>query len=312
MKIREIANFTENGYYQTYNNNNSSPLWSLASIWGFKVYDDPQKLRIRANLLFANDPYFIAYFKTGACGESAALFNFVANKSGFESRIVGTKADDHAWNEVKINNRWVQVDPTIYYYYYTSPTTYPTYADYWFDNPQAYSKIGWADGGYSTVFVWDTNEDLSSKYCNTSKFSVLCQNCEYIKIIPENGRGIAIDQEMHNSEATFDLGRKNYSVLAGKTLLPFLLVREKNTTVSLIADEKINITSFPEEIRPTIWSQILFILGVIGLFLVALIGFIRMIIKTIKKWMDRKDTGDISESIEMVNHDIEDQEEEHL
>src|SRR5690606_4363328 len=103
-KIREIANFTAKGYYQAYNNKNLSPFWSIASIWGFLIFDDPQKLRIRTKSLFMNDPYFITYFKTGACGESAEFFNFIAIKSGFDSRIVGTRAEDHEWNEVKIDN----------------------------------------------------------------------------------------------------------------------------------------------------------------------------------------------------------------
>ena len=290
-KIREIANFTENGYYQTYNNKNLSPFSPLASIWGFQVYDDPQKLRIRANLLFANDPYFIAYFKTGACGESAVLFNFVANKAGFESRIVGTMAEDHVWDEVKIDNRWVQADPTIYYHYYTHPKTYPVYVDFWFDNPQAYSKIGWVEGGYSTVFVFDTNEDLTTKYCITSELSVVCQNCEYIKIKPEGSRTFSIDQEMHNSEGTFNLGRKNYSILAGKTFVPFLLVREKNTTISLMDNENVNITSFSEEIRPTIWSQVLFVLGLIILFILAVLFIIQGVIEIYKKLKSRRSHG---------------------
>lgn len=289
-KIREIANFTENGYYQTYNNKNLSLFSPLSSIWGFQIYDDPQKLRIRANMLFANDPYFIAYFKTGACGESAVLFNFLAAKSGFESRIVGTRAEDHVWDEVKIDNRWVQADPTIYYYAYTDPKNYSNYDDLWFDNPHAYTELNWY-GGYSTVFVFDTNEDLSTKYCNTSELSVVCQNCDYIKIKPDGGRAFSIDQEMHNSEGTFNLGRKNYSIFAGKTLVPFFLVREKNTTISLTDNENVNITSFPEEIRPTIWSQVLFALGLIILFILAVIFIIQTAIEIFKKLKSRWSQG---------------------
>jgi len=310
-RIREIANFTEKGYYQTYNVK-SNPLSSLSSIWGFQVFDDPQKFRVQSRIIFANDPYFIAYFKTGACGESAALFNFIANKSGFESRIVGTRAEDHVWDEVKINNSWVQVDPTIYYYYYNDPVKYPGYADFWYDNPQAYSKIGWIDGGYSTVFVMDTNEDLSTKYCNTSQLSILCQNCDNIKIKPDNGRGFSIDQEMHNSEATFHLGNRNYTIFADKTFIPFLLVREKNTTISLIDDKNVNISSIQEEIRPTIYSQILFILGFIALFLLTLLFITGMVIENYKKWQGRRNEGDISDSKEIENCDIENQEEERL
>ena len=212
------------------------------------VYDDPsKKIRIESRGIFDNDPYFITYFKTGACGESAALFNYLANTSGFESRIVGTSAEDHQWDEIKINNNWVQVDPTIYYYYYTDPVTYSQYRNFWFDNPKAYSEIGWYDGGYSSVSVVNTNEDLSTKYCNFSSLSISCLGCDHIRITPI-GRGAAIDQDMHE-EAIFNLGKMNYSIVADKTIIPYFLVSEKTITISLFNNESINISSIPEEIK---------------------------------------------------------------
>jgi len=279
IKIKEIANFTESEYYQAYG---QTPNFSY---FGFETFNDT-KIRIRPRLLFANDPYFISYFKTGACGESAVLLNFVANKSGFESRIVGSKAEDHQWNELKMNDRWVQVDPTIYYYYYTDPETYPTYKDLWFDNPQAYSNIGWYEGGYSSVTVIGTNEDLSTKYCNTSRLSIFCQGCDHIKIIPV-GRRIAIDQDMHD-EITYNLGKMNYTILADKTIIPYLLVNEKNVTISLSDDQRANISSSPEEIKPTIYTQFLFVIGVIGAFIVVIFFFIQMGIESFKKWKSKR------------------------
>ncbi len=98
---------------------------------------------------------------------------------------------------------------------------------------------------------------------------------------------------MQNYEATFNLGRKNYTIFAGKTLIPFLLVKEKNATISLIANENVNISSFPEEIRLTIWSQLLFVLGFIALFLFALLFLIGMVIKIYTKWKRGQNGCDI-------------------
>lgn len=131
IKLQEVANFTEKNYEQAYN----KPL-------------TPSILSSRLLFAFTNNPYFVAYFKVGACAESASLFNFYATKSGFESRMVKTLAEDHMWNEVKINNRWVQADPTIYYYAYSDPKNYSNYNTLWFDKPTAYSTLGW-NNGYS-------------------------------------------------------------------------------------------------------------------------------------------------------------------
>jgi hypothetical protein len=281
LRIKAIADFTENNYYQTYGKN---PNYTVLF---FQIFDDPNKLRIRSSI-FSVDPYLIAYFKTGACGESALLFNFYANKSGFESRIVGTLAEDHQWNEIQINDRWVQVDPTIYYYYYNDPETYPTYIDLWLDNPQAYTTLGWY-GGYSTVSVFGTNEDLTAKYCNSSKLTIFCQNCDTIKIKSDNGRTFSLDQSMVNSEATFILGKKNYSIIADKTVIPFLLVSEKNANISLEHDENINITSNSERIQSTIYSQILFIIGFFALLFGIVLFYFKMGLKIYKNWKNKQE-----------------------
>lgn len=61
---------------------------------------------------YEGNPYWIAYYKTGACGELAVLFNFVANRSGYETRTVNSLS--HAWVEVKIDNEWWYFDPLCY------------------------------------------------------------------------------------------------------------------------------------------------------------------------------------------------------
>jgi hypothetical protein len=62
IKIREVANFTEENYQQAYNQPSTDRI-------------------LKSRFLFAltNNPYFVAYYKAGACAESAALLNFLCN-----------------------------------------------------------------------------------------------------------------------------------------------------------------------------------------------------------------------------------------
>jgi hypothetical protein len=204
--------------------------------------------------------------------------------------MIRASAEDHQWNEIRINDGWIQVDPTIYYHYYTHPETYPTYQDLWFDNPQAYSNIGWYEGGYSSVSVLGTNEDLSTKYCNTSKLSILCQGCDHVKVMPI-GRGISIDQDIRE-EASYNLGKMNYFIFADKTIIPYLLVNEKNATISLYEDKKINISSYPEEIKLTNFALLLLgttiVVGVILAVIFSVLMGINFLIKWKRERMDKK------------------------
>ena len=82
------------------------------------VYDDEGRIRAESGP-YQNDPYWIAYHKMGACGELGTLFAYVANQSGFETRLVSAKYVDipnnHVWVEVKINDEWMYFDPTVYW-----------------------------------------------------------------------------------------------------------------------------------------------------------------------------------------------------
>ncbi|MEA5037685.1 hypothetical protein SDC9_50888 [bioreactor metagenome] len=82
------------------------------------LYDDEGRIRAESGP-YQNDPYWIAYHKIGACGELGALFAYVANQSGFETRLVFTiyadLSNNHAWVEVKVNDEWMYFDPTVYW-----------------------------------------------------------------------------------------------------------------------------------------------------------------------------------------------------
>lgn len=282
-KVREIANYTVKDYYQTYGHK-SNPFLFFSYFWFIQIHGDIKSPRIKSFMFLENDPYFIAYYKTGACMEAATLFNFIANKSGFESRIVGTKAEDHQWNEIKIYNNWIHVDPTIYYHYISDPNNLSNYKNLWINNTNAYNEIGWYPDGYSKVVVIGTNEDLTEKYCKASNLSVICENCNYIKIEPENGKRYSIDQEVYSSEVNFILGQKNYSITAVKDLVPFLIVKETSVNASLIGHENLTITIIPEKIGPTIYSSGILILII---FIISLYD-VKHLVKWYRVWKRKR------------------------
>lgn len=72
----------------------------------------------RVRTILSNDltysPEWIAYQKTGACEAISILFNEIATRSGFESRIVTSKNANHTWNEVNISGEWKYYDVQRY------------------------------------------------------------------------------------------------------------------------------------------------------------------------------------------------------
>ena len=77
-------------------------------------YDKRGALRAKTGNL-SNNPFWIAYYKTGACGELAVLFANVTNQSGFVSRVVYSNYPNHAWTEIYLDGEWFYFDPDMYH-----------------------------------------------------------------------------------------------------------------------------------------------------------------------------------------------------
>jgi len=60
----------------------------------------------------SDDPNLIFASRCGACGEFSSLFNTMGNYAGLEIRRAVCLGEDHLWNEVKINGKWIVVDST--------------------------------------------------------------------------------------------------------------------------------------------------------------------------------------------------------
>ena len=187
-KIEAISNWEQQNFTNIYGiKPNLSLDFGFFLICGngrYPIYineSDPQPIKIRATFSpFTNDPYWITYYHNGACGELSSLFNFIANRSGIESRIVTTIGEDHAWDEVKINDTWLYFDPTLVEIFQGNSK----YQSKWFGEPKDFeSPWGW---NMSRVTVEATDDDLTSQYTQVVNISVFLTSSSQISISKYN------------------------------------------------------------------------------------------------------------------------------
>lgn len=209
-KVTLISDWQEQNYTNIYG---IEPNASLDIIWypflktgRYPIYyngANGQSIKIRAILSpFSNDPFWITYYHSGACGELASLFDYVANKSSVESRIVHTKGEDHAWVEVKTNDTWYYFDPTLVEIYQREDK----YRDKWFSTPDNF-EAAWT-WNVSRVNVLSTDEDITTNYTQTANVSVILNSTKDITL------------------SKFDNGKKEW-----KTLLTKNIPELKNQTI---------------------------------------------------------------------------------
>ncbi len=60
-----------------------------------------------------NDPLKILDSGKGRCGEFAILYAALCKSQGYDCRIVVNAFGDHEWTQVKVNDQWIHVDPSL-------------------------------------------------------------------------------------------------------------------------------------------------------------------------------------------------------
>jgi transglutaminase-like putative cysteine protease len=116
-KLERIAQWeTENitdMFWERSIQNNKSYTWPWL---GNYQYNENNQYRATGSAKYTNNATWIAGNNMGNCGDIAALFDYVANQSGFETRTIHVVysdqaySDGHVWNEIKINGVWVYFD----------------------------------------------------------------------------------------------------------------------------------------------------------------------------------------------------------
>ncbi|PTD94283.1 hypothetical protein C9439_03025 [archaeon SCG-AAA382B04] len=173
---------------------------------------------------FDHNPKWIYKTKYGSCEEHAVLFTKFSNSINITARFVSAPAQDHAWSEVKINNTWIQVDPSNNIY--NQPKTYENQWNY------NLSTVRWTKNektGYRTNQYTDTN-NLTIKITKTSRkpddVKILIYS-NYLKkhVKGYNSKQLALKKETKNEKTNAILGDAilgdgNYTITAYQPLLP--------------------------------------------------------------------------------------------
>jgi transglutaminase-like putative cysteine protease len=71
-----------------------------------------ERLSFVAEREIHEDPFEILQYGKGKCGEFAILYTVLCLAHGYQSRLVVDVLGDHMWTEIKLEGRWVHVDPT--------------------------------------------------------------------------------------------------------------------------------------------------------------------------------------------------------
>jgi len=188
-----------------------------------------------------NYSYWILTSKCGACEEYSLLFRELAFVSGLKVRSVHASGENHNWDEVFINGKWVIIDPTGYLPHNITPTKVESFIK------RNISKL-------IAEYPNGTREDITSRYTNVSSILFIA--------VDENGKTLSNidiivlsnnwmnDWEVSNANCTtsqkgecmITIGGGNYDFLAlSKDSIPLyyrkdgiIIEENKNYTFKLI------------------------------------------------------------------------------
>jgi hypothetical protein len=150
------------------------------------VYLESDQYRMKANpyydgllypqknpdgIIYADDPYWIAYNMVGECREYAALFAFMARESGIDARLVHTYSYSHRWVEVELTNGSYYYDPWCAdnFGYYNATDGNMTFRNKWFNRLDMYEANCPTPGPYPSLktyegfpYLWATPKYLTA------------------------------------------------------------------------------------------------------------------------------------------------------
>jgi len=225
-KLERIAEWEAEGFTGVFNQEPSFKLPGIL-LWfgaGYGVYfniSDKQPIKIRpGSISFYNDPFWIAYFKTGACEERAYLFNYIANQSGEISRVVKSPGNDHGWVEVYNGTDWIYADPTFYFEYHNLPAI----EKFWMnETPMLQEGWGWHLSKVTTV-VDETQ--LTDKYTTVGNLTIIFNSSSRVTVsqfIPGEHRNVTLfsnytKDSPYSDILTYQLGQSNnYTIIAERS-----------------------------------------------------------------------------------------------
>lgn len=110
-----------------------------------------------------NDARWILTSRCGACGEYSRLFMVMVDALGYDVKRIHAPGEDHVWNEVKIDGKWIPVDPT--------DVVLPR-KDGWKNYDFMEKKEGNVSHVWAEYLHNDTIEDITSLYTNLTNVTI--------------------------------------------------------------------------------------------------------------------------------------------
>jgi len=116
------------------------------------------------------DALWVLTSKFGHCGEYALLFRRMAYAAGLDVRKMTCLGENHCWNEVKIDDNWIVVDPT--YVFLPEKNGYNLSLDF------MENKLGGNISHVEAEYLSGRTEDATSRYSNIINISLFVKNKE--------------------------------------------------------------------------------------------------------------------------------------
>ncbi|MBU3897061.1 MAG: hypothetical protein KJ697_03980 [Nanoarchaeota archaeon] len=170
-----------------------------------------------------NENKYVLWVLTGKCGaclEYSLLYREIANESNLTVRSVHNYGEDHNWDEVLIDNKWIIVDPSMY----------------WFNVSPFDEETRRGPNGLNMSYVFaeysnGTQEDITYRYTNTSNITikilnknrgnisikVLSNNLLHVNNRTEVDTNLSCKTDM-NGICTLTLGGGNYTLSLEKNM----------------------------------------------------------------------------------------------
>ncbi len=188
------------------------------------IYEEPPHICIR--LIGHEYPLWVLTSRCGACEEYALLYMEMASEAGLKVRSIHDHGENHNWDEVLINGKWIIVDPSRHK----------------FNESLSYYERG---RGLNVSYVFalypnGSTEDVTRRYTNVGTV--------HVKVIDANGkniRGATIEVISNNykpnwrvilecrtdetGECIFQIGGGNYTL---RTYARLFLFNETNLIIS--------------------------------------------------------------------------------
>jgi len=273
-KLERLAEWEAEDFTETFAKEPNLFLFGI--LGGYGLYfniSNSQPIKIRPiSIIFSHDPYWISYFKTGACLERAYLFNFIANQSGEVTRVVSSPGNDHVWVEVYNGTEWNYADPTFYYYYHNSPGREKAWLN---ETPMLQSAWGWQ---LSKVTIASDETELTKNYTDVGNLTIIFNSSNQVTVsqfIAGEHRNVSLfskhlKESPRKEMVIYQLGlSNNYTVTAEKNNY-YLLSKRIDEKIVFLDNESTTVNLNPETGREEIdylsivfWTVIVVVYGII-------------------------------------------------